>query len=356
MWVTVGGQAEFLPDRIWFRKILKYLPVKMLLQFRSVCKGWKQLIDSPALVQNHLCSKPYIHRPTWIWKQMRVLCCLPSTSSQPLSQTTRKTGAAYFIYLAPFTASFVSIVSANSSSGTPPSYGFWIHLATKAFKIIVVQTRPVRNCFLYSSIHGDGDWSEIPTPGKLEYCEEGLPVMIGAVAHWGGCLVKSLGLQLDNVILPFDFMQECFGFIKLPNPLEYYENTVPIFWKHTLSLLCWSDQFPSRCKIFLRREDSWIAMFDFKASSSLVHVFWAMEDSEASDRGLLVAQENTRLLATTVRDPKLLTDELILDGTRSGCRPVREGLERYINLNMAYHFVESLLFPNLSSAKNFNLD
>ncbi|KAI9117605.1 hypothetical protein K1719_011771 [Acacia pycnantha] len=55
------NSIPFLPYEIIFN-ILKRLPVKVLIQFQCVCKDWKNLINSPSFIRDHLSHTS--HRPT----------------------------------------------------------------------------------------------------------------------------------------------------------------------------------------------------------------------------------------------------------------------------------------------------
>ncbi|KAI9117691.1 hypothetical protein K1719_011857 [Acacia pycnantha] len=55
------NSIPFLPYEIIFN-ILKRLPVKVLIQFKCVCKDWKNLINSPSFIRDHLNHTS--HRPT----------------------------------------------------------------------------------------------------------------------------------------------------------------------------------------------------------------------------------------------------------------------------------------------------
>jgi hypothetical protein len=46
-------QTQQLMEEIFF-EILARLPVKSLLQFRSVCKAWRAIVDDPTFIRAHL--------------------------------------------------------------------------------------------------------------------------------------------------------------------------------------------------------------------------------------------------------------------------------------------------------------
>ncbi|XP_054789418.1 F-box protein CPR1-like [Prosopis cineraria] len=51
--MRVDGDTPYLPEEI-IRNILKRLPVKSLIRFQCVCKHWKNLIQTPCFVADHL--------------------------------------------------------------------------------------------------------------------------------------------------------------------------------------------------------------------------------------------------------------------------------------------------------------
>ncbi|KAL6532183.1 hypothetical protein OROGR_014153 [Orobanche gracilis] len=61
--IAIGKGYYFLPEHL-IVEILSWLPVKDLLQFKSVCKSWYAIISSPGFVSKHL-KNYYKNNDTW---------------------------------------------------------------------------------------------------------------------------------------------------------------------------------------------------------------------------------------------------------------------------------------------------
>ncbi|KAI9085326.1 hypothetical protein K1719_032703 [Acacia pycnantha] len=63
--MAVNGAAPFLPEEI-ITDILKRLPVKSLIRFRRVCKHWKNLVQNPTFITDHLRHSGH-HNPNFLF-------------------------------------------------------------------------------------------------------------------------------------------------------------------------------------------------------------------------------------------------------------------------------------------------
>ncbi|KAL8140707.1 hypothetical protein V2J09_006728 [Rumex salicifolius] len=355
-----------------FALIFKYLPVKTLMRFRSVCKWWKELIDSPTFMRDHLgvqkprflvryeeldflvvdphtcpplvdnLSPPFEDYDSILGTHHGVVCCLHGCDEGLLiwNPSIRKS------FPVSLPDGFEFDIERN---GVRICNGFWIDPLTKEFKIIIVQPKSDVNCILYSSILGD--WSVIPGEKVRNWksCQEDPPIMIGGVAHWRGCYDERrfedhYGLELgEKLILSFDFKHECFDIIKMPD-LGCFVPAI-FHWQGKLSIVCWKERFPCRCHIYVREEDSWVEVFGFKMYKHVAKAFWAMEERNEQGKG-----KKFRVLATISNKSykhRLRMCELVLSGSGAdtNCVSLRKGICDENCVYISYDFVESLLFP-----------
>lgn len=341
--------------------ILKYLPVKGLMRFRCVCRGWKELIESPTFLYDHLAVQnprfivgsegneflsvdPHTHRPlvdtlippiatarVGIFGTLHGVVCLTDWETKLLiwNPSIHKS----------FTLTLPDDFQWDNIDGWRDCYGFWIDPSNKEFKILMLlflhafsDDYVVPDGILYSSIRND--WRVIPPEDLRNWRpnRDDPPVMIGELAHWAGwyVLINDQGHEHAAVaILSFDFKLERFEIIATPSNSVH---PVPYRWKGTLSLLCCDDSFPRRCDIYSRQEGSWVKMFGLDLFAPTKHVFWLLE-------GMGEMQENGRVLAT-------IGDEMVIYDAKTSCtNPLKGGLLKSYPVKIAYDFVESLLFP-----------
>ncbi|KAL8140695.1 hypothetical protein V2J09_006716, partial [Rumex salicifolius] len=298
---TREAQFEFLVMSHYITQgnialILRWFPVKTLLQFRCVCKEWKELIDSPLFIKEHLS----LQNPRFFIQSslgFHVLDPHTSPSSKILRIPFKDINYSYWgthngnnLMLGnPSINKFLRVPipkykdrgceRINVHSG----FGFWIDPSTKDFKIFIFT--PIVDpdemeqvdvvAVLYSSTRHD--WRRLIPPPWLKYVDVRPPVMVQGVAHW-----RAFRSEEDDIgiIMSFDFVSEIIGLIEMPSLNYCVGHPLLCHWQGNLSLVIRDQKHPDRCNMHMRQEGAWDNMFGFEIIPRMDRVLWVLGDEE----------------------------------------------------------------------------
>ncbi|KAL8130008.1 hypothetical protein V2J09_019163 [Rumex salicifolius] len=269
--------------------ILKRLPAKDLLRFRSVSKSWRKLIDSTAFILDHLAfQNPRLithNNPSDLNYLAIDPHALPSfyTLEAPFELQSKKQGYVVVssIHGVICLRQKSNIVLLNPSIRRimrlpPPEFpalhksdnycSFWIDPSNNEFKVVMFCLKS-NSLALFSA--RNQAWREIAMIGVDHYSEDSRcrQVMINGVAHWfayNKCTERLF-------IVCFNFLDEKLGAIDLPDKsMErdwraelrvkgYHANVCK--WKNFLSVVSWQPISPYRCNLWVMQNGSWSKMF-----------------------------------------------------------------------------------------------
>lgn len=245
--------------------ILKRLPVKSLLRFRCVCKSWKELVASKCFVLDHLA----VQTPRLIAQNRSRNYLLFDSRTLPSCDTLTRPnqfqiGLHSFAVVAgvhgvlclhngvdilflwnPSTRQSLRIPLRCHEKIRSKYCGFWIDPSTNDFKIVVLKLgRFGINALLFSSRKPALAWTEVDASGVVRGCcasFESFQVLIGGVAYWLACADFCHRIKL---VLCFDFEQDAFRTIELPEPVLASESRRRVRvckWQDSPSVVHWQE-------------------------------------------------------------------------------------------------------------------
>lgn len=340
--------------------ILKRLPAKDLLRFRSVSKSWKKVIDSTAFIVDHLA----VQTPGLIAHNhpcdLNYLAIDPhalplfNTLEAPIELKSEKKRyvvvssihgviclyqKANIVLLNPWIRRITRLpppeFPARHSSDYFHYCSFWIDPSNNHFKVVIFCFKS-KTLALFSS--GNQAWKEAEMAGVDHYLEDGRcrQVMINGVAHWLAYNWYTARL----FIVYFDFMEEKLGSIDLPDKSTkrdwrgelrvkgYHSNLCK--WKEFLSVVSWQPISPYTCNLWVMQNGSWSKMLNCKLGQGMMDV-------------LFVGERKDRVLAQTDRG------HLVLHDVKDGSIYLKLRFKGCSGFYVAYDFVESLVFPEQKS-------
>ncbi|KAF5797326.1 putative F-box domain-containing protein [Helianthus annuus] len=191
-----------IPFEIQEEIIKRVLPVKSLIQFRSVSKQWKSLIDSPEFIADH--------------SVLRLASCHGLVF---LYGYSRDLANDLIVLWNPSIRKSVGIASAPYGYGYGDVFGFGVCPKTSDPTIVKITylSKPYKaEVFTLSS----GAWKSISKnlPYKLLYFISRQVVIVGVI-HWA-----AFDLSVDKApckIISFDLTTKEFGEVELPDRLAW---------------------------------------------------------------------------------------------------------------------------------------
>lgn len=344
--------------------ILKHQPVKTLLQWRRVCKHWKEVIDLTSFILTHLA----LQTPCLLAhnREFEFLAFDPHTFSPFNTFTT----GPHDLQIQHATHSVNCVVNQRKAVvGTAhgivciydndnllllwnPSIGRllslplpetpWLHYfdykccgilidpPTNEFKVVIFSFRGEKIALFSSRKKA---WIEAHVECKClrdtSWSWSGDPqVLIKGVGYWK---LYDLRFRAHGIIVGFDFEQENIRMIEFPKGLEEvqsvdYMNRV-MKWRDCLSVVHWRDLFPCCCAFWTMQSGSWRKMFSFNLIERTRDV-------------LHVGEYNHSVLS------KSYDGTLVLYDRKDGRKSRKLEFISSDSVTWAYDFVESLVFPD----------
>ncbi|KAK9016760.1 hypothetical protein V6N11_079254 [Hibiscus sabdariffa] len=241
--------SDYIPVEVTV-EILKRLPVKSLLRFRSVCKSWNSLICDPSFISTHLQASlsnntPFLLLSYWRngkdnfvlhydndgfeeFKQLQFPAFGCASYSLVLGSFNgliclhfRKGDVSKFILWNPSIQKCISLPRPRFSDDVQINFGFGFDSITNDYKLVIIgfgKDDAWIKPFLFSL--NENCWKRvnaIPPNCTFDPGEIPVPFVNGAV-HWIG-YQKRNNVGFTNVILGFDLSAEEFFEISLPESL-----------------------------------------------------------------------------------------------------------------------------------------
>nr|XP_023910074.1 F-box/kelch-repeat protein At3g23880-like isoform X1 [Quercus suber] len=278
--------SDYLPEEVVLQ-ILCRVPVKSLIRFRCVSKSWNSLITTSAFIDSHLTQS----------------LSLPSNSNKLIvSRGDFKTKVEYYEFIHddnndsdssfhqfqnvefplsfsyfkligsvnglfclcekeqiilwnPCIRKFITLPKTNSVSAVINGFGF--DARTNDYKVVSIATKPRRLVEVYSL--KEGAWRKTSagdslSPGTMFLCYNGAAFINGAV-HFQATIRITKKLKVCPFILSFDFGDEVFRTISLPNSVLREELEFDIFgFRGSLSVVCYTHRIRTSCSIWVMKE------------------------------------------------------------------------------------------------------
>ncbi|KAK8503640.1 hypothetical protein V6N11_030733 [Hibiscus sabdariffa] len=233
-------------------EILKRLPVKSLVRFRSVCKTWNTLISPPSFISTHLQASlsnntPFLLLSHWEnckkdyflhydndgfdeFKQLQfpVFGCASDSHSLVLGSANGLIclhfwpgDVSKFFLWNPSIRKYISLSWPRISNDVHINFGFGFDSITNDYKLVIIGIEKEDTWikpFLFSL--NENCWKRVNAipPSCTSYSSElSVPFVNGAV-HWIG-YQKTNNAVFTNAILGFDLSAEEFFEISLPESL-----------------------------------------------------------------------------------------------------------------------------------------
>ncbi|KAK9007045.1 hypothetical protein V6N11_019373 [Hibiscus sabdariffa] len=241
--------SDYMPVGV-IVEILKRLPVKSLLRFRSVCKSWDSVICDPCFISTHLQASlsnntPFLLLSYWEnckkdyflhydndgfdeFKQLQFPVFVCDSYSFVLGSCNGLICLRFwngvvskFILWNPSIQKYISLPRLRISNDVHINFGFGFDLRTNDYKLVIIGLEKGDTWikpFLFSL--NENCWKRVNAipPSYTSYSREiSVPFVNGAV-HWIGYQKRNSGV-FTNAILGFDLSAEEFFEISLPESL-----------------------------------------------------------------------------------------------------------------------------------------
>ncbi|XP_050283006.1 F-box/kelch-repeat protein At3g23880-like isoform X2 [Quercus robur] len=272
--------SDYLPEEVVLQ-ILCRLPVKSLIRFRSVSKSWNSLITTSAFIDSHLTQSLSLpsNSNKLIVSQHDVCYKFihddDNDSDSSFHQFQNVVLPLSFSYLRligsvnglfclceeeqiilwnPCIRKFITLPKTNSEVIN----GFGFDARTNDYKVVSIAPKPRPLVEVYSL--KDSAWRKTSagdslSPGIMFQCCNGAAFINGAVHFQVTDRINTRGLEVCPFILSFDFGDEVFRMISLPESILRSQLQFEIFgFRGSLSLVCYTRMFSNSCSIWVMKE------------------------------------------------------------------------------------------------------
>ncbi|XP_050283011.1 F-box/kelch-repeat protein At3g23880-like isoform X6 [Quercus robur] len=283
--------SDYLPEEVVLQ-ILCRLPVKSLIRFRCVSKLWNSLITTSAFIDSHLTqslslpsnsNKLIVSRGDFraidiyefkvdIYEFIHDGNNDSDSSFHQFQNVEFPLSFSYFkligsvnglfclcekeqiILWNPCIRKFITLPKTNSAVIN----GFGFDARTNDYKVVSIAPKPRPLVEVYSL--KDSAWRKTSagdslSPGIMFQCCNGAAFINGAVHFQVTDRINTRGLEVCPFILSFDFGDEVFRMISLPESILRSQLQFEIFgFRGSLSLVCYTRMFSNSCSIWVMKE------------------------------------------------------------------------------------------------------
>ncbi|XP_030963245.1 F-box/kelch-repeat protein At3g23880-like isoform X3 [Quercus lobata] len=276
--------SDYLPEEVVLQ-ILCRLPVKSLIRFRCVSKLWNSLITTSAFIDSHLTqslslpsnsNKLIVSRGDFraidIYEFIHDDNNVSDSSFHQFQNVEFPLSLSYYrligsvnglfclcekeriILWNPCIRKFITLPKTNRAVIN----GFGFDARTNDYKVVSIAPKPRPLVEVYSL--KEGAWRKTSagdslSPGIMFQCCNGAAFINGAVHFQVTDRINTRGLEVCPFILSFDFGDEVFRMISLPEFVLRAQLQFEIFgFRGSLSLVCYTRMFSNCCSIWVMKE------------------------------------------------------------------------------------------------------